>query len=126
VNARAVRLTMLDFETDSPAIRKIHVAAADGLGFDHYCGDEDELLIPTWAQAAITDRVILRAAEVRQHEEGKTMLMRDIIRSKDREYKEPIGSWFRAMGRWGGMDDKERSDSILLMSRMGYAGESIF
>jgi outer membrane protein assembly factor BamD (BamD/ComL family) len=30
VNARAVRLTMLDFETDSPAIRKIHLTAADG------------------------------------------------------------------------------------------------
>lgn len=97
-----------------------------GLGFDHYCGDEEELLIPTWAQAAITDRVIHRAAELRQHEEGKTMLMRDIVIRKDKEYKEPTGSWFRAMGRWGSMDDKERSDSILTMSRMGYGGESMF
>ncbi len=30
VNARAVRLTMLDFETDSPAIRKIHLSTAAG------------------------------------------------------------------------------------------------
>jgi tetratricopeptide (TPR) repeat protein len=30
VNARTVRLTMLDFETDSPAIRKVHLATAAG------------------------------------------------------------------------------------------------
>jgi hypothetical protein len=95
-----------------------------GLGFDAYCSDM-ELEIPMWAEQAITDWVTYHAAEIRQHEEGKYNIMQSVLNRKDKALTEPTGSWLKAMSYWGSLDGKDRSDTVLYISRMGYGGEFI-
>lgn len=93
-----------------------------GLGFDAFCGDET-LEVPIWASEAIGDFVTMKAAEQRQFEEGRTNLMRAILKDKEAEFKGSNGSWIRAMSHWGQMDSKERKDTVMYISRMGHSYE---
>lgn len=95
-----------------------------GLGFDAWDGDET-LEVPMWAREAITDYATMKAAELRQYEEGKTNLMRAVLKDKQEEFRSPAGSWSRARGYWGMMDYKQRNETVLYISRMGHGGETI-
>jgi hypothetical protein len=94
-----------------------------GLGFDKYGGDE-EMYIPFWAFEALVDWVQLRAAEILQHEEGKTMTYTRVISRKEQSVTGMSGSWMQAMMHWARMDAKDRADTVIYISRIGYAGES--
>lgn len=96
--------------------------AYSGLGFDEFCQDTD-IEIPMWARFAIADFITMRAAELRQFEEGKTQLMRAVLADKQKQMTAYDGTWTTAMGYWGGLDRKERSDVVLYISKLGVGGE---
>lgn len=95
----------------------------NGLGFQDYCGEED-LLVPFWASEAITDFITMKAIEQRQYEEGKTQLFRSILVDKTVEMKAFDGTWSKAKMYWGQMDNKERKDTVMYISKMGHAFET--
>ena len=95
-----------------------------GLGFDEFCGDTD-IEIPMWARQAVTDYITMRAVTIRQYEEGKTTLMRAILNDMKEQMTEYHGSWAQAMLYWGGMDRKDRQDTVLYISKLGVGGEHL-
>lgn len=93
----------------------IHITFS-GLGME--CWGED-FCIPMWAREAITDYVILKAA--RALRQDNMNFYREVIREKEAALAltNPSGTWIRALGYWGRMDEKERNDVWTQTTRFG-------
>lgn len=87
------------------------------IGIDDWCED---FRVPMWAREALTDFVIDRAAK--RLEQTNANYYRPIIARKQGELSlnNGAGTWSRALVRWKRMDQKQRSDLIMYLSRYGH------
>lgn len=85
-----------------------------GIGVD-CLGDDPK--IPYWMRDAVTDYIVLRAAQKLRFQDP--VLMREIIREKEMEMKSNQGSWNTAMIYGKRMDRKTRDDTKNYLESFG-------
>lgn len=85
-----------------------------GIGVECF-GDDFE--IPMWAREAVTDFVILKAAQARFREDPQAMRM--VIADKKAEMTAVNGSWNRAIWQYKQSDQKRRYDQSVTSTRFG-------
>jgi hypothetical protein len=76
--------------------------------------EDDDFMVPEWAQEAIVDFVVHRIA--------KRMRFKDIVREKQDELKGVRGNWIQAKVIFKRMDPKTRYDTMAMIHRYGHIG----